>query len=79
MGECKHLMRTEAWRVGDGEDKPVDLFLCTWADGNPDRLMDAPRWLSHRALAGEPVTQDKDCVGCAGYSPCADRPVGRAA
>jgi hypothetical protein len=69
MSECKHLVRTEAYRVGAGKEEPIDFFLCTWADGNPDRLIDAPRWLSYRALAGEPITQGKDCVGCPGYSP----------
>lgn len=69
MSECKHIERSqEAYcENGDGEFVEAEVFLCGWADANPDRLMNAPRWLSNRALAGEPVRPDWDCIGCPGY------------
>lgn len=68
---CYHLTKSaEAYAITDtGQQEPIDVFLCTWADGNPGRLMDAPRWLTYRTLAGEPVKPHKDCYRCPGYQP----------
>lgn len=65
MNGCKHLSRYEE---DDGDGR-----ACLWPDAHPERLLDAPRWLSAWALSGGPNFQpDKHCPGCPGY--CAGKP-----
>lgn len=47
--------------------KPADVHLCTWPDMNPERLVDAPRWLQRLIGGGLAITPGHDCVGCAAY------------
>lgn len=67
MSRCKHLIDTEAWRIGPGGETPEVGHLCTWADAHPERFLNAPRWISSRALASELIHPEHHCVGCPGY------------
>jgi hypothetical protein len=66
---CIHLLDTEATRVpiSGGAETHFAGHLCDWADANPDRLMDAPRWLSGIALASMLITPERDCLGCPAF------------
>lgn len=68
MSACKHLTETEAWSIGpDGQEADEVGHLCLWADAHPERFINAPRWISKRALASDLIRPARDCVGCPGY------------
>lgn len=52
----------------DGTIGPTTVMLCSWADDEPDKLMNTPRWLQRSALAGHLLNYPDDCAGC----PCFD-------
>ena len=68
---CKFLRTSdEAYSVpiGGGREAPVTVYLCGWADENPERLVNSPRWLQSHALAGScGNTVDDLCKGCAAF------------
>lgn len=60
MTRCAHL---EPYNEDEGNGR-----ACTWADAHPERLLDAPRWLSSWVLSGGPnFDPAKHCVGCPGF------------
>ena len=69
--QCRHLTEsTKAFRYNeDGtEGEPITVMLCAWADHEPGKLLDTPRWLQRNALAGYQVEPRGDCVGCPCFS-----------
>lgn len=60
MTKCQHLQPYE--------ETPDAGPACMWPDAHPERLVDAPRWLSSWALSGGPTFDPaKHCVGCPGF------------
>lgn len=43
---------------------PTTVWLCNWPEANPDRFVDAPRWLQKRVYPGLAITPESDCVDC---------------
>ncbi len=48
---CRHRERAPAVCDVPAYDttinRPVNAYLCLWADAHPERFVDAPRWLTH--------------------------------
>ncbi len=67
---CRHLTRSEEVYVvtdaGPVRSSHV-VLLCAWADNEPAKLVDTPRWVQRNALAGH-LYREGDCAGC----PCFD-------
>jgi hypothetical protein len=58
----------EAYAVSEtGEERRIEVRLCEWPDQNPDRFVDAPRWLLRLIGGGLAITPERDCVGCPGF------------
>jgi hypothetical protein len=69
--KCRHLIDTCAEKVGPTGAAAYTGHLCTWAEAHPDRLLDAPRWISQPALASILIDPAEHCVGCPGYQAAA--------
>lgn len=73
MSRCQHLCASEeAYMVNadTGEEVPATRYLCEWLDAHPERLVNAPRWLTNWGLSGGPnFDPQTDCPGCPGYAP----------
>lgn len=47
-----------------GRETPITVHLCNWPDANPDRFVDAPRWLQKKVYPGLAITPKTDCTNC---------------
>lgn len=71
--DCIHLelspTMAEVRRASDDERLPDEyVWWCLWGENNPDRLLDAPRWVTQEVLSGGGCfTPKKHCVNCPGY------------
>lgn len=67
--KCRYLVQSEEaytidWR---GENVPVTILLCAWAESAPPQLKDVPRWMQRNALGGH-LWREGDCEGCPCWS-----------
>lgn len=68
---CRHRTKSdEAYKIEverPGQrsvEHPVTVFLCGWPEANPDRFVNAPRWLTALTYPGLAIVPEKDCVDC---------------
>lgn len=52
-----------------GRETPILVYLCMWGDANPERFLDAPRWLTERqaVIYGWPLDSKDFGRDCPGY------------
>ncbi len=71
---CRHLEQSsEAYEIGDDDtQRPCIVHLCAWADNEPEKLVNAPRWLQRNSLSGHLLRYPDDCMGCPAFAEAAD-------
>lgn len=69
MNKCKYLVASEEeWVIDATTGKQTraqnpEPSLCDFADKQPSKLLELPRWLQRNALAGH-LWRHGDCDGC---------------
>lgn len=65
--KCRHATEIDAIAYyGPGDSRPEKRTRCDFVDNEPERFMNAPRWMLRMIGGGNLITND-DCRGCPAF------------